>query len=190
MSSGDMSKRIHNLWKKAGIFEGREIPKNLNCNILRKSTVTAAREHSLGRKQDIADTMSHSTTTADAIYHLRDREKTASAGAEAIRSHFLRTPTKIISSPETARSPRVDWEIKDIEFLRKLFAPDIADGYITMARIKETRLNWVSIKNTSERQIYDKVRNLIMTLNVTKKNVSIFIYFYEPVDIDRFHTKD
>jgi len=44
LASGDVSKRLHCLWKMAGNFEGKQIPKNLSVNITRKSASTGIRE--------------------------------------------------------------------------------------------------------------------------------------------------
>lgn len=38
MMSGDVSKRIHNLFEKEGIIDVTNLKKNLSCNIIRKST--------------------------------------------------------------------------------------------------------------------------------------------------------
>ena len=55
MASGDISSRIHNLWKKAGNFAQKVIPKRLSNNIIRKSASTLVREADITKKQVVAD---------------------------------------------------------------------------------------------------------------------------------------
>ena len=73
MKSGDISKRLHNLWLKAGIFNDRDIPKNLSANIIRKSTSTGVRASNAGGYQSVADLMAHSLSTAEKHYYMRNR---------------------------------------------------------------------------------------------------------------------
>jgi len=68
LASGDVSKRLHCLWKMAGIFEVRQIPKNLSVNIARKSASTGIREHHKESIQAVCDTMTHSEKTQRGHY--------------------------------------------------------------------------------------------------------------------------
>ena len=45
MTSCNISKQIHQLWVKAGIYNEKSIPKNLNTNIIRKSIKTNLSAH-------------------------------------------------------------------------------------------------------------------------------------------------
>ena len=203
MSSGDISKRIHQLWVRAGIYEGRNLPKNLSTNIIRKSVTTGIRQASLGHLQEVADTMAHSLATAEKSYHLRNKEKTVQMGATVVRNYFFNsedqpakdqpakdqptedqpaeeptTPTKKsridrISSPKTPRSPKFNWSKPRLEILKKVFCTEIVEKSITMEKVKDLKNSWVDI-GASERQVYDKVRTLTST-GLTK--VSIFNLF-------------
>ena len=44
MTGGDVSKRLHVLWKRSNIFEGKTLPKNLCVNTVRKSANIGIRE--------------------------------------------------------------------------------------------------------------------------------------------------
>ena len=66
--TGDISKHLHACWKKAGIFYGKSIPKNLCCNMIRKSASTGIRKSQPTKFQEVSETMCNSTETAHLQY--------------------------------------------------------------------------------------------------------------------------
>ena len=88
MRSGAISKQLHSLWVKAGLFKGKTIPKNLCMNIVRKSTSTGVREVNTVHYQEVADVMSHSLNTAEKHYHLREKQHSAPVASNIIRKYF------------------------------------------------------------------------------------------------------
>ena len=88
IEGGDVTKRFFRRWSKAGIFEGKTIPKNLTVNILRKSASTGIRENDPSHVQQTCDTMCHSATTVAEHYWPRQKELAVSSGSQAIRNYF------------------------------------------------------------------------------------------------------
>ena len=80
MKSGDVSKRFHEVWKNSGNFIGREIPKQLCLNHVRKSVSTGIREGKSTRAKEVAAGMMHSVSTADAHYDLFNKEQATAIG--------------------------------------------------------------------------------------------------------------
>ena len=80
MKSGDTSKRFHEVWKNSGNFEGRELPKQLCLNHLRKSVSTGVREEKSANSKEVAVGMMHSVSTADAHYDLFNKDKATAIG--------------------------------------------------------------------------------------------------------------
>ena len=146
MKSGDVSKRLHNLWCKVGIFDDRQIPKHLSCNIIRKSTSTGLRESNAGNYQAAADLMAHSIKTANSHYYLREQEKSASIASGTIRKHYYQggaaTPNK-----------RKMWNNEEINELTKSFT---ADAAVTDVNDQISTLNI----DASPKQVYDKIKSL------------------------------
>ena len=108
ISPGDVSKRLHLLWTRAGIFDGRIIPKNLSVNIVRKSASTGLRENNSEHVKAAADSMMHSKKTADEHYALINMQTSVAEGSKALRSHFYRD---VSESPKKENLP-LKWEWK------------------------------------------------------------------------------
>ena len=89
ITGSDISKRLHACWKKAGIFDGKSIPKHLCCNIVRKSASTGIRENQPTKIQEVSDTMCHSTKTAYLHYWVSQRDLSIQSGTDALRKHFF-----------------------------------------------------------------------------------------------------
>ena len=87
MGSGAISRQIHTLWCKAGIFSEGNNPKKLSCNITRKSASTGVHKAQPGMKGDVAGLMTHSETTADKHY-ISDKMQKASTAGDALRTFF------------------------------------------------------------------------------------------------------
>jgi len=85
MQSSDPSKRLHAMWERSGNFQGRNLPKNLTMNHIRKSVSTAARKQKNSYTKEIAITMAHSEKTASTHYDIYEQEKASAKGAEEIQ---------------------------------------------------------------------------------------------------------
>ena len=64
LTSGDISKRLHILWCRAGIFDDSLPVKNITYNIVRKSTSTGLRVNETDCYQEAAALMTHRLSTA------------------------------------------------------------------------------------------------------------------------------
>jgi len=88
LQPSDPSKKIHRLWQRSGIFDGKELPKNLYLNHIRKSVSTMARAETNPALKEIATTMSHNLKTANCHYDIFEQEKSSVEGAKQIRNYF------------------------------------------------------------------------------------------------------
>ena len=157
LQSSDPSKKIHKMWKESGVFEGKDIPKNLTVNHIRKSVSTAARAEGSLHTKEIAILMAHSMKTANTHYDIYEKEMAQAVGAKEIQTLFRdsESPKKISNSspalPETPpkRSPRKVWSKEEESYLQK----EIEQG---------TPIQSINI-DASHRQVYDKVRRLKCT---------------------------
>ena len=147
MTSGDISGRLHNLWEKAGIFEGRVVPKKLCANIIRKSASTLVRQTDKEKSQVVADSMLHSLNTAEQHYARRNIEIAAAKGGQTIRRVFKEKANPIPT--------RKSWNKDEIKILEESF-PEL----IVTKELREKNTEVLSPLKASPRQIYDKVRRL------------------------------
>ena len=92
LKSGDVSKRINILWVNAGIFDGKDMVKNLSSNIIRKSTTSGTRAANTGGYQEIADLMAHAKSTADKHYHIRKQSESAAMHLRLCHNIFYSQP--------------------------------------------------------------------------------------------------
>ena len=168
MDSGDISRRIHELWKKAGIYKpGQKLPKRLSVNIIRKSASSGVREQNMERNQETADIMAHSVKTAETHYVRRNKEKSAVVGAQAIRSYFYGNSCQQIDSGDgqkeesiiERKSKKRFWTKEENEILETEFAEEILNKNITINDIRD-KLFSLKVKNVTEKQLYDKIRSL------------------------------
>ena len=60
VSGGDVSKRLHLTWERAGNFVNKNITKNLTATLIRKSASTGLRETNSDCLSEAADAMTHS----------------------------------------------------------------------------------------------------------------------------------
>ncbi|XP_057303076.1 uncharacterized protein LOC130639620 [Hydractinia symbiolongicarpus] len=85
MGSGAISRQLHSLWLKAGIYALTDkLPKNLSCTILRKSASTGIREAETGFYAESAAAMSHSIQTAETHYVNRKKLNQSKQGKSFI----------------------------------------------------------------------------------------------------------
>ncbi|XP_057315258.1 uncharacterized protein LOC130656429 isoform X1 [Hydractinia symbiolongicarpus] len=170
MASGSISKQINSLWVKSGILDPAKQPKNLCCNVIRKSTSTGLRDASSGHYQEAADLMDHSLKTAEKHYFLREKQQAAVTAGRVIRQHFLEDePTKsILSTPPRKMaeinehaSPRNQWRIEEVQTIQEMFKEEIKNRDISMLNVRDKRPMLNVPVDISIKQIYDKVRSLM-----------------------------
>ena len=164
MRSGAVSKQLHSLWSKAGIFDNKVITKKLSCNIVRKSTSTGLRETKTGNYQEVADLMTHSLDTAKKHYHIRSKQLSATTAGAVIGKYFgLRSesPTKIQEDKTPPRSPKHVWTPYETVLLESVFAEELKDRncYVDIDIVRE-RLPQLCMITATEKQIVDKIRYL------------------------------
>ncbi|XP_066914728.1 uncharacterized protein [Clytia hemisphaerica] len=104
IQDSDPSKAIHKVWSKSGNFEGRNPPKRLTMNHVRKSISTRSRQEKNPHLKEIAALMAHSVKTADMHYDVFEREHACTVGAIEVEKLFrgkgdsentaVTTPTK------------------------------------------------------------------------------------------------
>ena len=159
MASGDISSRIHNLWKKAGNFAQKVIPKRLSNNIIRKSASTLVRELDITKKQVVADSMLHSEETADIHYATRNLQIAAAKGSQVVRGVFNQPSAVPDASSVTSlligNSPRKNWSAEEMHILQETFPALSA----SKSEIKKKHGSLTSL-NASPKQIYDKMRRM------------------------------
>ena len=159
MASGDISSRIHNLWKKAGNFAQKVIPKRLSNNIIRKSASTLVRELDITKKQVVADSMLHSEKTADIHYATRNLQIAAAKGSQVVRGVFNQPSAAPGASSVTSlligNSPRKNWSAEEMHILQETFPALSA----SKSEIKKKHDSLTSL-NASPKQIYDKMRRM------------------------------
>ena len=171
-TSGQVSDRLNNMWCRENIFQENPI-KKLTCNHIRKSASTGIREKKIGGEQEAADLMAHSKKTADIIYDIRDKQKSAIEGSKMIRSVFgtenftYKSPSRTPMRPTVEKTPprlgspnqKRIWTSNETEIIRKAYKSDIEQCSISLASVME-KFDSVQI-DASPQQIYHKVRSLI-----------------------------
>ena len=159
MASGDISSRIHNLWKKAGNFAQKVIPKRLSNNIIRKSASTLVRELDITKKQVVADSMLHSEKTADNHYATRNLQISAAKGTQVIREVFNQPSAapgaSSAASSSIGNSPRKNRSAEEMHILQKTFPALSA----SKSEIKKEHDSLTS-PNASAKQIFGKMRRM------------------------------
>ena len=125
MESGAVSTQINTIWKRLGVYGNNMPPKRNVCtNIFRKSITTMIHDQDNEEiREPVAGLMAHSVKTASMIYRMRDQEKQAIKGSDAI--------SEIVAK---SKHDRREWEEEEVEKLKNTY--DIQNS-ITMAQIKE-----------------------------------------------------
>lgn len=164
LESGSVSKQIHSIWTRSGVYDGFEMPKgNINTTIIRKSITTRVHDQQPDNAQPVADLLAHSLSTAKKVYRLRQREKQAVAGINVINSVFERP------RPESTPSKPNKWSKDDEAKVLQYFEKEIVAQYINISMIRE-KLPLLDISK-SEKQIYDKIRSYFIYDVGTSSNV-------------------
>ena len=147
MASGDISARLHHLWCKAGII-GKNIQRRLCFNDVRRTASTLVRESNSNFTQEVADTMMHSSKTAEEHYYIRQKEKSVKVGGQVLREHFF--------PAHTLSTPKKKWSKDEISVLKQF---ESINGLVTLPNIK-SNITELSSVNASPKQIYDKFRSI------------------------------
>ena len=88
VSGGDVSKRLHLTWERAGNFVNKNITKNFTATLIWKSASTGLRETNSDCLSEAADAMTHSLHTAEQHYFVRSMKKSSVIGVDAISQFF------------------------------------------------------------------------------------------------------
>ena len=98
LASGAVSGGLNSIWKKSGLVDHR-----VNATKFRRTAVTAVRENGEGLEQETADLMGHLKSTADNVYHIKRKEKSAIAAATGLESILVKatSPVKKPASKES-----------------------------------------------------------------------------------------
>lgn len=151
MTSGSISHRIHQLWVKAGIFNDSQPKKKLCVNTIRKSASTHIRENKKGNQQEAADTMAHSTHTANKDYFLRNYGHSSAVGSQVISDVFY-SKKQEVPGCQTPRTPKKVWTADEIEKISENF-PDLN---VSMKDVMSSPVHF----NASPKQVYNKIKSL------------------------------
>ncbi|XP_065643370.1 uncharacterized protein LOC136075061 [Hydra vulgaris] len=179
MSPGDISGRLNSLWVKAGIFDGRCIPKKLSANIVRKTTSTMVNDESIpfyNQRGIVAGSMAHSKKTAAVHYETKNQLDHAVKGSDIIRKSFQSSPSKprvdfIPHSPininqGSFNTPKKIWSNDETSLLSSLFPEN---QNITYSQVRSSLANSPSNSfNCSPRQVYDKLKSIKRKCTVTE----------------------
>ena len=84
-----VSGAINAIWKKSGIVHYR-----INATKFRRAAVTAIREGGKDLSFEAADLMGHMKSTADKVYHIRQKEKNSLEAAAHMGSLLRKVETK------------------------------------------------------------------------------------------------
>ena len=98
LTSGAVSGGLNSIWKKSGLVDH-----GVNATKFRRTAVTAVRENGEGLEQETADLMGHLKSTADNVYHIKRKEKSAIAAATGLESILVKatSPVKKPASKES-----------------------------------------------------------------------------------------
>nr|XP_047144780.1 uncharacterized protein LOC105846615 [Hydra vulgaris] len=183
MSPGDISGRLNSLWVKAGIFNGRFVPKKLSANTVRKTTSTKVFDEYYDQRKKVAGAMMHSDKTAAIHYNTQNQIKNAISGGKIVQKCFPSSPlsndyevedceqkndykpaiTENLSgkshfNPSKTHTPKKYWTKDETNSLNVLFPENISRKTL-YSEVKSTIIKSPSIHG-SPRQIYDKLNSL------------------------------
>jgi len=149
LKSGAISKQINSVWQRAGVYgeNGPPIKKNISANIFRKSGSTLIAEKNPEKSLSVASLLTHSETMSKKKYRLFNKEKLAIEGTKALQENFLKV--------------RFSWQPEHEIELKSIFKEAIAAQSITLDMVRAEKENFDSLKELSDRQIFDKLRSLI-----------------------------
>lgn len=86
--------------------------KRLCANIVRKSAAPLVREGGSNMRQEVADTMGHSQSTADKDYFIRHLQKSAAKGSTVIANVFYGNENSQQQQPATPKNINGQWQNK------------------------------------------------------------------------------
>ena len=180
MQSGAVSRQIHSLWVRSGIFSAdKQRPRNISATIIRKSVVNAVRRDATTTTKDhlnVASAMKHSLNTQTNNYRVPQKLEEAKKGTAIIRKAMnfgdeidtdgeeddgsVRNDRSVRDDREVVDSPKkTDWSIEDVSLLRDVFKESSA---ITMelVRSKWETLLARGLTVNDEKKVYDKIRSI------------------------------
>uniref|UniRef100_A0A7M5V6H3 Uncharacterized protein n=2 Tax=Clytia hemisphaerica TaxID=252671 RepID=A0A7M5V6H3_9CNID len=163
LQDSDPSKAVHRIWEKCGNFEGREIPKNLTINHIRKSASTLSRKERNPHLKEIATLMAHSEKTANMHYDMFDRDNACTVGARQIEKLFRGTTdeTEIQKTPSKSKiqeTPETKIQKTPSKTERKNWTNE--EESVLMEAIKNhTPVKEIDV-NATDRKKRDKIRHL------------------------------
>ncbi|XP_057310468.1 uncharacterized protein LOC130648430 [Hydractinia symbiolongicarpus] len=146
MGSGAISRQLHSLWLKAGIYALTDkLPKNLSCTILRKSASTGIREAETGFYAESAAAMSHSIQTAETHYVNRKKLNQSKQGCKVVRGYFhgeVDSKYGATASPVLKYDAKRSWRTEEERILKSAFADKIVERNV---KIEDVRQRYFSL---------------------------------------------
>jgi len=171
MSSGQITKCIQSIWRKAGLGEG------ISMNIMRKSAVSSVHQNRPEISSQLADLMCHRLTTAQKCYRVVEREKSSVVASMGLREAMSSTSRAVSNEqnsaiaetvPSTSASesqavcPSTDrfiWDSQKLFALKAHFQSNITAGTVTLESVREKLKGIEELSSFSCRQVYDKLRS-------------------------------
>ena len=140
--------------------------KNMCMTVIRKSVTTLIHDNQEEDAQPLADLLAHDLVTAKRVYRMRNRERQAVRGTNAISKALHVTEPHdqtvnadkhaLYTSPQRLRKPWTDAQNVEIN---AVFSEEIQKKVITIDIVRE-KLSLISFEK-NDKQIYDKLRTII-----------------------------
>ena len=118
--------------------------------------------------------MTHSLDTAKKHYYFRHKQLNAASGSSALREvvfkHGFSSTDQVEKAPSVSVSPRKSWTQKEMNELKKVFQDDLANNLLSIETVRQRLKENESLHsklNASARQIYDKLRSLAVSGQVS-----------------------
>ena len=172
MNSGQITKSIQSIWKKAGLGEG------ISLNIMRKSAVSTIHQKRPEISSQLADLMCHRLSTAQKCYRVVEREKSSVVASKGLRAALTSASSADVSAadeavPSTSASTtdRLIWNSEKLLALNNNFQSDITAGTVTLQSVREKLKGIEELSSVSYRQVYDKLRSEIRSKSAERTTV-------------------
>ena len=158
MTSGQITKQLQSVWKKAGLSE------KITCTLVRKTAVSTIHQEVPAMAANLADLMCHRTETAAKCYRLVNREKTS---VEAARQLSILTGASSTEQsqktelPSTSDCRRAVWMSEDVNSLKAIFSQELQTSDFSMpsVKMKMRKPEGQCLAHFTVRQVYDKLRS-------------------------------
>ena len=172
MNSGQITKSIQSIWKKAGLGEG------ISLNIMRKSAVSTIHQKRPEISSQLADLMCHRLSTAQKCYRVVEREKSSVVASKGLRAALTSASSADVSAadeavPSTSASTtdRLIWNSEKLLALNNNFQSDITAGTVTLQSVRKKLKGIEELSSVSYRQVYDKLRSEIRSKSAERTTV-------------------